>query len=118
MQVADALRRSIRDGEYTAGDKLPKIDDLAVQFGVARNTIQSALKVLTNDGLVTPRHGTGIFVRSSRPEPAPSSGSDGSRIDSVVEDLAEVREEVRALRQRMAQLESLVEERVSRDTSA
>lgn len=110
------MRRSIRDGEYTAGGKLPRIDDLAQQFGVARNTIQSALRVLTNEGLVTPRHGTGIFVRSSRPQPASSAGSDESRLDAVVEELAEVRQEVRELRQRMAQLESTIGERVSRDT--
>ncbi|MDQ1248779.1 MAG: hypothetical protein QG597_3152 [Actinomycetota bacterium] len=114
LQVADALRRSIRSGEFTSGTRIPSIDTLAAQFGVARNTVRSALRELTNEGLVISRQGSGVFVRSNLPDPA-TTGSDSSRLDAVVQELTDVREEVRTLRQRVAHLESLTEDRVSPD---
>lgn len=63
-QVAAALRRAIEAGEYQPGDKLPSERELAAIHEVARNTAREAIRQLAESGLVTPRHGRGVFVRA------------------------------------------------------
>lgn len=69
QQVANALRASILTKKFEPGDKLPSGPDLAEQFGVARMTIQTAMRVLRDEGLVVSRQGSGVYVRerTSRP---------------------------------------------------
>ncbi|MEU5434708.1 winged helix-turn-helix domain-containing protein [Streptomyces sp. NPDC020719] len=50
--VADDLRRQIRDGRLTPGDLLPKQQQLQRRYGVGRGTVQSALQVLRDEGLI------------------------------------------------------------------
>jgi DNA-binding GntR family transcriptional regulator len=59
-QVADRLREQITSGEL--GPKLPSHMDLAEQMGVAPRTIDRALKVLRDEGLIETRPGRGVFV--------------------------------------------------------
>lgn len=64
--IAKALRDAIRertDG-YRPGDKLPSYRELARTFGVAVGTVQNALRLLRQDGLLVSRAGSGVFVRS------------------------------------------------------
>lgn len=61
QQVADALRERITAGEL--GPRLPSHMDLAEQLGVAPRTVQKALKVLIDEGLLYARPGRGTFVR-------------------------------------------------------
>lgn len=77
--------------------------------------MRSAVRELTDEGLLIARHGSGVFVRTSLPEPL-TTGSDSSRIDAVVNELAEVRQEVRDLRQRMTHLEPLLQKQDASDT--
>jgi DNA-binding GntR family transcriptional regulator len=114
LQIMDALREAIRVGEFTPGSRIPSTNELALRYGVARNTVRSAVGKLSEEGLLVPRHGTGVFVRSSLPEPL-HTGSDSSRIDAVVQELTEVRQEVHDLRQRMNQLESLLRQQATQD---
>lgn len=69
QQVANALRASILTKKFEPGDKLPSGPDLAEQFGVARMTIQQAMRLLRDEGLVVSRQGSGVYVRerTSRP---------------------------------------------------
>ncbi|MFC8170321.1 GntR family transcriptional regulator, partial [Streptomyces sp. NPDC057293] len=62
-RIADALRASIERGELEAGQKLPSERALAEQYGAARNTAREAIRVLAEQGLVTAKHGRGVFVR-------------------------------------------------------
>lgn len=62
-QVATALRAGILTQKFTAGEKLPSQQELATQYGVARMTIQQALKVLRDEGLIVSRVGSGVYVR-------------------------------------------------------
>lgn len=59
-QVADRLRELIASGEL--GPKLPSHMDLAEQMGVAPRTIDRALKVLKDEGIVYTTPGRGTFV--------------------------------------------------------
>jgi GntR family transcriptional regulator len=66
-RIADEMRERIRRGEYQPGEKLPSERTLATQFSAARNTATAALSILQREGLVDRRHGSGWYVRASRP---------------------------------------------------
>jgi DNA-binding GntR family transcriptional regulator len=56
--VADAIRKAIVDGEFKSGTRLVE-DRLAKTFGVSRNPVREAIRLLASEGLITivPRHG-------------------------------------------------------------
>ncbi|WP_405779871.1 GntR family transcriptional regulator [Streptomyces sp. NBC_00859] len=62
-RIAEDLRRKIEVGELRSGDKLPSERRLAEQYGAARNTAREAIRILAEQGLVTAKHGSGVFVR-------------------------------------------------------
>ncbi|MGW0579301.1 GntR family transcriptional regulator [Streptomyces sp. NPDC002920] len=62
-RIAEELRAAIESGRFAAGDKLPSERALAQQYGAARNTAREAIRILSEEGLVTARHGSGVFVR-------------------------------------------------------
>lgn len=68
--LADTLARRIRamvqSGEYTEGDRLPAILEMARRFGVGPPTVREALKKLETLGVVDVRHGSGVYVASRR----------------------------------------------------
>lgn len=65
-RIADAVRALITTGELAPGDKLPSERELARRFGTARNTAREAIRLLTEEGLVTAQHGRGVFVRGKQ----------------------------------------------------
>jgi DNA-binding transcriptional regulator YhcF (GntR family) len=95
LQVADELRGQIRAGELAPGERLPSVRDLSVRLGIAAVTVQSALRVLRDEGLIVPRSTRGYFVRDELPDlPAPSPEYAQIRdqlavVQATVEDLAE-----------------------------
>nr|ABZ09843.1 putative bacterial regulatory protein, gntR family protein [uncultured marine microorganism HF4000_APKG8L7] len=85
-RIAAALRRSILDGAYAYGDKLPAERALARLFSTSRNTVRRALDRLEESRLIMRRVGSGTFVSH-----APGGGEDEiSEITSPLE-LIEVR---------------------------
>lgn len=60
-QVRAALLARIEDGTYPPGGRLPSIADLAVEFAVARTTIQKATESLRDDGVIVTSP-MGMFV--------------------------------------------------------
>lgn len=64
--IAQKLRQDILNGEFSAGDRLPTERDLAMSFGVARNTVRSALDHLHSQGIVSREVGRGTFVRTDK----------------------------------------------------
>ncbi|MBD0740456.1 GntR family transcriptional regulator [Streptomyces sp. CBMA29] len=62
-RIAQALRSAIERGELSAGDRLPSERALAEEYGAARNTAREAIRLLAEQGLVTAKHGRGVFVR-------------------------------------------------------
>jgi GntR family transcriptional repressor for pyruvate dehydrogenase complex len=61
-RAADALKRSIVTGAYTAGAKLPTEKALAEELGVTRLTVREALSQLSAAGFIATRHGSGTYV--------------------------------------------------------
>lgn len=63
-EVADQIKKSIFDGTYGPGDRLPSESDMANLFGVSKVTVRQAIRVLENAGLVFTKQGMGggIFL--------------------------------------------------------
>ncbi len=59
--IADALRRQITGG-FFPGQRLPRKLELVEHFGVSQKTVESALRVLREEGLLTGVRGTGTFL--------------------------------------------------------
>lgn len=67
QQVADLLRSRIEDGTYSVDHALPSEPQLSTELGVSRQTINRAMNVLRNAGLVRVRRGFGTFIRGVPP---------------------------------------------------
>ena len=71
-QVAEALRRTIRQGALQEGAKLPSERAIADEFQVSRTVVREAVARLKSDGLVETRKGAATRVR---PKAALSDGT-------------------------------------------
>lgn len=60
--VAEQLSSAIRDGTYPVGSMLPPEGDLCAKFGVSRQTIREATRLLLQIGLVSRHQGVGTRV--------------------------------------------------------
>jgi len=67
LQIADLMRGRIARGLWSKGRKLPSLDALVEEFGVARVTVRQAVDLLAREGLVSPQQGRGTFV-TAEPE--------------------------------------------------
>ena len=54
--------------ELVSGQRLPSTRDLSRRFGIHANTASAAYRQLEDEGWVEMRHGSGVFVRSTRPQ--------------------------------------------------
>lgn len=62
QQIKAHIEQKIATGEWTAGEKLPSENELAVALDVSRMTINRALRELTQEGLINRVHGIGSFI--------------------------------------------------------
>lgn len=60
--IANELRKRIREGTYTEAALLPSQKELATQFNTSRVTLQKALDVLTSEGLIQGKRGLGTYI--------------------------------------------------------
>lgn len=74
QQIAAILRGRISDGTIPVGRRIPSLVELEQEFGVARDTLRKAIKVLRDEGLVETITGMGIYVVQQ-----PTSRPDGPR---------------------------------------
>ena len=63
--VAERLKKSILDGSYPPGSRLPAERDLATTLGVGRATVREAMGELVNQGVVQTKPNSGSFVRDN-----------------------------------------------------
>ena len=104
LQVAEDLRASIAAGDFQPGEKLPSGRDLARRYGVALMTMQRALGLLRDEGLVASYQGRGVFVRSPDSDAATPPSAEFNAI----------MEEITALREAMEESNRRLEDRLSR----
>lgn len=62
VQLADLLRQRVAKRLWQPGTALPPIDRLMKEFGVARATVRHAIRLLADEGLLSPQRGRGTFV--------------------------------------------------------
>ena len=62
LQIVDAVRRALVEGQLDPGDPLPPGRQLAEALGVNLETVQRAYRRLSDDGIVTSRVGRGTRV--------------------------------------------------------
>lgn len=61
-QLAELWRQRIARGVWPQQHRLPSLDELVTEFGVARVTVRQAIDLLAREGLVSPQQGRGTFV--------------------------------------------------------
>lgn len=67
QQLATFFRRRIETGDWPVEQRIPTLDDLVSEFGVARATVRQALGMLEGEGLLSRQRGRGTFV-TARPD--------------------------------------------------
>ena len=65
-QVAEAIAADIASGRLPEGARLPGVNDLAAQYGVAPGTARRAVRDLRERGLVVTLPNKGSFVTRAR----------------------------------------------------
>lgn len=87
-QLYDQLRGLILSGRLPPGTRLPATRALAIELGLARNTISAAYEQLLAEGYLVGRQGSGTYVSSELPDPTPdgvekaSAGDPASAVTS------------------------------------
>ncbi len=76
-QLIGQIKVGIATGEFSPGERLPSVRDLAMEAGVNPNTMQRALAQLESEGLVYSQRTAGRFVTE-----------DGERIGEMKRNLA------------------------------
>ena len=77
-----SLREAIQTGQLRPGTRLPSSRALALDLGIARNTVADAYGQLVAEGWLAARQGSGTSVaaHAARPEAAPAQTARAGRI--------------------------------------
>ena len=84
-QLVTQVTLAILCKELQPGQRLPSTRDLARRFDVHANTVSAAYRELERDGWLEFKHGSGVFVRATRPT-APHSSE--LTVDQLIGELA------------------------------
>lgn len=117
VQVAETVARAITTGEMKPGERLPSIRELSDRYGVAPMTIQHALRILRERGLIVSWQGRGSYVREPGDEAGqPATGPAGaeSTYDDLIRHLGQIQEQLDQLDQRVTEIEKTTTEKKSR----
>jgi len=82
-QIAAAIRAQIIAGSYGGpGSRIPSEPEIVDTYGVSKTTASEALKMLSNEGLIVRRSGSGSFIASHPPEIRTVEVASGARISA------------------------------------
>ena len=73
LQLAAILRQRIKAGQI--GPRVPSLNALSTESGLAVVTVQRSLKILKDEGLIYTVPGRGTFVGQQRAPASPSLGT-------------------------------------------
>ena len=62
LQLADIIKSEIISGTFKTNDKLPSVREFALNYSINPNTVQKALQILEDDGLIVTDRTNGKFV--------------------------------------------------------
>lgn len=99
-QVAARLRVAIETGALPVGERLKSVRELAQEHGVSPGTVQQALRLLRDEGLITTWQGRGTFVRSQSGDTVddPATPTADERVDEILDRLERLEGEVAELK--------------------
>lgn len=66
QQIKDYVLAAIQAGEWREGDLVPSENELVRRFGVARMTVNRAIRELAAEGVLTRSQGAGTFVAATK----------------------------------------------------
>ncbi|MBQ0070961.1 MAG: GntR family transcriptional regulator, partial [Spirochaetales bacterium] len=66
LDIAEILRKEIKEGAYQKTGKLPTEFELVDRFSVSRQTLRQSIACLKNEGYVYQIQGSGTYVSSPR----------------------------------------------------
>src|SRR6185369_17181560 len=61
MQLASVLRHEIASGKWPVGQRLPTVQQIAENYGLARITVRQAFAILAQDDLIVSERGRGTY---------------------------------------------------------
>lgn len=67
QQIAEDLRRRMREGEFRESGQLPSTRELVEHYSTSGETLRQAVLKLKNWGLVTSQQGKGVYIRAIEP---------------------------------------------------
>ena len=87
IKIANCVRYSILSGEYPPGSRIPSVRDIAQVSAANPNTVQKALGLLEDEGLIKANSTAGNFVTKDVEMIAKKRMEEASRIawDAVVQ---------------------------------
>ncbi len=62
VQLASLLRHQIETGRWPTGHRLPTVQQMAIDTGLARITVRQAFAILAQEKLITTQRGRGTYV--------------------------------------------------------
>ncbi|GHA85952.1 hypothetical protein GCM10010330_45340 [Streptomyces tendae] len=108
LQIAATLREDIATGKLGPGSRIPSGRELAQEFGTALMTVQHALRVLRDEGLVISQQGRGVFVQApaeANPqalEPHSLEVAVATQLESIHLELSKMNERLTSIEQQLA----------------
>ncbi|MBE6718147.1 MAG: GntR family transcriptional regulator [Ruminococcaceae bacterium] len=61
-QICEQICVKIASGQYNQNERIPSVREIALEAGVNPNTVQKALTILTEQGLLYSMRGSGMYV--------------------------------------------------------
>lgn len=102
-RIADDLRARIKSGEYPADSRLPTKAELMAHYEAALSTVDHAIEELRKQGYADTVQGVGTFARQP-----PTDSEHSAEYIAVMQQIAEISQEVKRLSERVGELEGAV----------
>ncbi|ONH34945.1 MULTISPECIES: winged helix-turn-helix domain-containing protein [Protofrankia] len=111
-RVADQLEAAIDAGEYPPDRPLPSYRRIANDYGIAINTAQAAVRLLSARGRVHIRANSGAYVCNE-----PHASAPGEELREIQTDVARLRKQLNDVSTGLAEVERRVDEAMNHLTS-
>lgn len=112
VRIADDLRKDIASGLYPVGEPFPSVGELVDRFGSAKATVDRALGVLREEGLIATRQGSRTVVIAAPDKQ--NAGDDpperSEEFEILYSHLQEIRGQLRRLGSRLDELDERTKE--------
>lgn len=108
VQIIDSIKMRIATHRWAAGDKIPSVRDLAMEFGVNPNTMQRSLGELERLGLLYTERTAGRFVTNDAGRIA------AMREEMAMENVADFLKKMSELGFTQAQIHNLIDREVQK----